>query len=376
MAEAFKNLLNSALIAHCARHFARVWPAFPAAAFIEQAGARLEALELKARAMQMADALDAVLPLPFATRADVIEAVLAAPLREAAGMGSVTPDDSGLRGWVLWPLGEVIARSGLNAPERALAVLRELTQRFTAEWAIRPLLVAHPDLGQRTLLQWTADPNQHVRRLASEGSRPRLPWGMLLRDRIADPTPSFALIERLLDDPSDYVRLSAANHLNDIAKDHPARVVAFIAQHLPGASNERGVLLKHGARTLIKRGDLAALKLWGRDQAFVGDVALRVTPQRLSIGAACTLELTLSSTAPTPQALLIDYRIAYAGASGPRAPKVFKGWKLTLAPDARLNLKRAIKFAPVTTRTLHLGVQTLDVQINGEVRATAALELA
>ncbi len=115
-------------------------------------------------------------------------------------------------------------------------MLHAITQRFTAEWAIRPFIVAHPALCFATLERWVDDPSVHVRRLVSEGSRPRLPWGLQLKSLIADPTPTLPLLEALQDDASEYVRRSVANHLNDIAKDHPQLIAQWLERHLPGAS--------------------------------------------------------------------------------------------------------------------------------------------
>ena len=125
------------------------------------------------------------------------------------------------------------------APERGLAALQAMTQRLTAEFAIRPFIVRHPALVFETLAHWTRDRSAHVRRLCSEGSRPRLPWGLRLNALIDDPSPTLPILAALQDDPSEYVRRSVANHLNDIAKDHPALVAGWLATHLPGASAER-----------------------------------------------------------------------------------------------------------------------------------------
>src|SRR5690606_37257126 len=127
------------------------------------------------------------------------------------------------------------------------------------------------------------DASPHVRRLASEGSRPRLPWGLQLKRLIADPSPTLPLLEALLDDPSEYVRRSVANHLNDIAKDHPALVVEWVVRHLPGVSAERRALLKHASRTLIKKGDARMLKAWGLGRRYAGTTALSITPKKLRV---------------------------------------------------------------------------------------------
>src|SRR3989440_255744 len=227
MPEPFKNLLNESVVRAIGARLAAASPGFERKRFEELATEGLEALEMKARAMRIADALEATLPHDFTQAADMIDATI----------------DGGLEGWALWPVGEFVARRGLAAPERALRVLHGLTQRFTAEWAIRPFILAHPALTFETLARWTADPSPEVRRLVSEGSRPRLPWGLQLKSLIADPSPTLPLLEALLDDESEIVRRSVANHLNDIAKDHPHVVAEWVERHLPGATPARRALL-------------------------------------------------------------------------------------------------------------------------------------
>lgn len=378
MAEPFKNLINDELIRSCGHHLQRAWPRFPRARFEAQAVAGLGALELKARAMHVADALAAALPADFAAAADVIEAALApAPDPGAATeeLASLRTSDAGLAGWIVWPLGELVARSGLRAPERALKALHALTQRFSAEFAIRPFLIQHPELTFATLLGWTRDPSAHVRRLVSEGSRPRLPWGQRLGALIADPTPTRPLLLALQDDPSEYVRRSVANHLNDIAKDHPEYVADWLERFLPGAPPERAALLRHASRTLIKAGHPRVLTLWGAGQAFAGSASLSVDPERLSLGEEVTLTLSLRSQAAAPQKLVIDYAVHHPGARGVRPPKVYKGWKVTLGAGQSTTLQRRHPMRKVTTRTYYAGRHAVDIRINGQLVASSAFEL-
>lgn len=372
MAEPFKYLLNETVVRQAGAHLQRAWPAFDQRGFARRALAGLEGLEMKARAMQIADALQAFLPQDFATAAAVVEAALA-----PARADESTPEASeGLAGWIVWPLGEWVARAGMAQPERALPALRELTQRLTAEFAIRPFIVAHPALVFATLERWCSDASPHVRRLVSEGSRPRLPWGMQLKALVADPSPTLPLLERLQDDPSEYVRRSVANHLNDIAKDHPALVAAWVRQHLEGAGRERRALLKHASRTLIKRGDAQLLTLWGAGQPFAGRARLRLTPRRVVLGGAVTLAASLHSDAAQAQALLIDIAVHFVRADGSAAPKVFKGWQFELGPGERRELQRLLPMRPVTTRRAYAGVHRVEVVINGRVEAGDSFRLA
>ncbi len=377
MAEPFKNLIHAGTVDAAARHLQRHDAGFDAARFRRLASQGLEALEFKARAQHLATALEATLPADFAAACDLIEAALA-PVRGDEELGELHDrgnDDSGLAGWVVWPLTEFVARRGLGEPERALAALHALTQRFSAEWAIRPFIERHPALAFETLAHWARDPSAHVRRLASEGSRPRLPWGLQLKGLIADPSPTLPLLEALQDDPSEYVRRSVANHLNDIAKDHPGLVADWLERHLPDAPAPRRALLRHASRTLIKRGDARVLKAWGLGRPFAGEARLRVTPRRIALGEAVTLALTLHSGAKRAQTLVVDYAVHHVKANGTVSPKVFKGWNLSLAPGEAITLTKRHAVKPITTRSYHAGRHAVDVRINGVVCAEAFFEL-
>ncbi len=375
MAEPFKNLINAPLVRAAAAHLARQAPGFDTRGFTRLATTGLDALEMTARAMHICAALEATLPRDFDAAAGLLDAALAPP-EAGEQMAQLEGLQQGLRGWILWPVGEYIARHGQAHPQRALRSLHALTQRFTAEFAIRPFIVNHPGLVFDTLAGWVRDESAHVRRLVSEGSRPRLPWGLQLKSLIADPSPTLPLLQALQDDPSEYVRRSVANHLNDIAKDHPALVARWLDEHLPGAGPERRALLRHASRTLIKAGDAAVLKAWGLGAAFKGEAGLRIEPARAELGGAVTLTLVLASHSGKPQTLAIDYAVHHVKADGSTSPKVFKGWQLTLPPRGERVLTRQHAVKPITTRRYHAGLHPVVVQVNGRPVAEAAFELA
>lgn len=374
MAEPFKNLINTEVVQAIGHHLKRVEPGFDRRGFAARALARLDTLELKARVLQVADALVATLPADVDRAAGLLEASLGPP---GAGddLSALRTSEHGLAGWAVWPLTEAIARLAIDAPERGLAALHAMTQRLTAEFAIRPFIVRHPAVCYATLARWVRDPSAHVRRLVSEGSRPRLPWGLRLQALVLDPTPTLPWLAALQDDPSEYVRRSVANHLNDIAKDHPALVAEWLVRHLPGASPERRALLRHASRTLIKQGDPAVLAAWGLGQAFRGEAEWTAAPTRVAIGGEMTLRLVLRSTAAKPQRLVIDYAVHHVKANGSTSPKVFKGWAIELGPREERALERRHSFKPVTTRRYYPGVHTVDLRINGQVLGETALHL-
>lgn len=373
MAEPFKNLISRETVVQTGRHLARVHPPFDRARFERAALRGLESLEMKARAMQICDALEEHLPSEFAQAADVLEASLG-PAGTGDDLG-FRISEAGLAGWVVWSMGEYVARRGLEHPERALRALHAMTQRFSAEFAIRPLIARHPALCFATLAEWTADPSAHVRRLVSEGSRPRLPWGMQLKALIADPSPTLPLLRVLLDDPSAYVRRSVANHLNDIAKDHPEILAEWLEQYLPGAPATRTALLRHASRTLIKKGSGRVLAAWGLGARLEGEAHLAVSPARVRVGDEVELVVKLRSRCARPQRLVIDYAVHHVKASGGTSEKVFKGWVIELAGKESRELARRHSMRPVSTRRYYEGRHMIELRINGETTASDSFEL-
>ena len=380
--EPFKNLINRDTAAQAGHHLRRAWPRFDRTRFEAQASNGLEGLEFKARAMQLADALEATLPADFATACEVIEASLAPPLAfdtqgEPLKLGHAEAE-RGIAGWALWAVGEFVARRGVvdaASAQRGLACLHAVTQRFTAEFAIRPIIQRHPTLALDTLGTWVNDRSAHVRRLVSEGSRPRLPWGLRLQALVADPTPTLPLLRALQDDPSAYVRRSVANHLNDIAKDHPELVADWVHQHLRAASPARTALLRHASRSLIKQGHAPTLSAWGVGQGLRGTVSLGLSATRAAVGGEIALAVSLASSSPQPQDLLVDYVIHHVRANGSTSPKVFKGWKLTLGPGEQRTLSKRHSLRPVTTRVLYPGPHRIELQVNGQTLAQADFDL-
>lgn len=380
MAEPLKNLINDEVVRQAGHHLQRVWPAFDRPRFEALSINGLQALAFKDRARHLGRAMESTLPDDFHLAADVLQAALkpvqASSIDPDKELGLLKTDEHGLAGWVLWPVGEFVVQRGLAHPERALQLLHAVTQRFTAEFAIRPFIVAHPELCFATLARWVHDPSAHVRRLVSEGSRPRLPWGLRLQSLVKDPSPTLPLLAALQDDPSEYVRRSVANHLNDIAKDHPDLLADWLATHLPTAAEPRRRLLRHASRTLIKQGHVGVLGHWGLGTPLLAPVHWAVSPAEVSLGDRLQLSLGLQSRAPVPQTLEIDYTVHHVKANGQTSPKTFKGWKLTLAPGQSVRLTKAHAVRPISTRQYHPGTHAVDVHINGQVLAQAAFDLS
>ncbi|KQV38210.1 MULTISPECIES: DNA alkylation repair protein [unclassified Rhizobium] len=364
MAEPLKNLIHPGLVEAMGNHIGRHASTFDRKRFTALATKDMESLELMQRALQISDALEATLPEDFPEAA----ALLSASLPHT--------DRPGLAGWMLLPVNQYIARRGLDDFEISLALLKELTRHFTAEFGIRTFIHADQDRALAEIAGWVRDANHHVRRLASEGTRPRLPWAMRLPKLIADPQPILPILETLLDDPEDYVRRSVANSLNDIAKDHPDLVAEFVARHIVDASPERTRLLRHASRTLLKKGHAGALGNFGFGALEAIAANLAISTPKVVFGDGVDFTLSLENTAAAAQQAMIDYAVHHRKANGTLAPKVFKWKSLMLRPDETVNLSRRHALRPITTRQYYPGTHRIDILVNGVVVASGDFELS
>lgn len=352
-----------------AANLRRAWPVFDEKGFIQTVLARLPALGLNERNYLIRDALQARMPADFPRAAKILVMSLG-PERPLEG-----PESSA--GFYVMSLCAYVAEYGLPHPREALAALYEMTKRFSAEFAIRPFLDQHPALTLATLHQWAHDPDARVRRLVSEGSRPRLPWGTRLHGFVRDPRPVLKLLELLKEDNELFVRRSVANNLNDIAKDHPDLVVDTLRRWQKSKNPGTQWLVKHALRTLLKQGHPEALALLGYSPAVQVEVrGLSVTPARIKTGDTITVDFAVVSRAARPQKLMIDYVMHYRKASGKTAPKVFKLTTRTLAGRAVETIIKKHSFKPIGIRPYYPGEHSVEIQINGRSHGRVSFILA
>lgn len=318
-------------------------------------GSKLGALELKERVALVSSTLATIFPEPEQGIPQIVEAV----------------EKANLRGFGLWPITHYIETLGVDHFEISMSALHRLTERFTAEFAIRPFITKYPAKSLKTLSAWATDPNPHVRRLVSEGTRPRLPWGSRLNEFIKDPTPTLVLLEKLRHDPELYVRKSVANHLNDIAKDHPLVVIKTLTRWNKTAPKNQMAnvqwITRHALRTLIKAGHPQALALIGARN--LGD-ALEVSKIRLNktvivMNETLEFEFQLSSRAKKELRLIIDYVIHHKKANGGTTEKVFKLKSCSISPGETVSIVKRHKIKPISVRKYHAGDHWLEIQVNG-----------
>lgn len=280
-------------------------------------------------------------------------------------MGTAVVDNKGLAGWAVMPLTHYVGRNGLSRFDLSLTLLKEMTKRSSSELDIRYFLLDKPQRALSELKIWTRDPNQHVRRLVSEGTRPRLPWAMRLPAFIEDPSPLIPLLEALKDDEEEYVRRSVANNLNDIAKDHPDIVARIAGEWLKGASKNRERLVRHACRTLIKQGHKKTLATLGYRNPSIKLNHLKILTPHVSLGNALSFEMSLASTSKRSQPLIIDYAIHHRKANGTTSPKIFKWKTTTLEPLVTHTGERKHSMRKITTRVYYPGIHRLGILING-----------
>ena len=365
MGTPFKESISRERLAPVAAAFAATGTGLDAGALLGDACAGLEGLELKARVNHVADRLRAHLAPAWPDAVAHILAALPPPLPETTGFDA---------NFAWWPVIAVVERHGAHDPDTSIPALRLLTQRFSAEFAIRPFLTADPVGALARISPWTRDPSAHVRRLVSEGTRPRLPWGGVLRAFVRDPSPVIPLLDALVADPSLYVRRSVANHLGDIAKDHPALAVETARRWLAAhPTDPTRWIVRHGLRHPVKQGDPAALALLGFGPPEVSAATLALSPDPFTLGGKLTASAAFTSGAD--QRLELDLVLGLRRKSGALGRRVFKWTTVEVAAGERWTGAKALPLRPVTTRTYVAGRHTLALQVNGVEVAEAAFEL-
>lgn len=370
--EPFKNLISEDVVTLIGLHLGKALPDLDKDAFVASITPHLAQLELKQRVQFISEKMLTVLPSNVLERNKILVAMLHPDKLDHTVKPST---QEGLCGWGVWPLTDVIGRSGLDGFEDSMRALREITMRGTSEFDVRPFIEADPKRALSIILGWAGDENEHVRRLASEGSRPRLPWGMRLKSVIADPAMTIPILQALRDDPSEYVRRSVANHLNDVAKDHPDLVAGIASDWMQDASKNRQKLIRHACRSLVKQGHKETLAVFGLGSPFISEPQIEIITGSVMLGGALEFRVTLSSKGHEPQKLLIDYVVHHRKANGTLAPKVFKWKQPTLQPNETVTYARQHAIRPITTRKYYSGEHALSLRINGQDFGRAVFEL-
>lgn len=354
-------LFNSGKIGKIAGEIHRVHPSFKKKAFVSDAVSRFPELELKARIAWIAECLRRHLPENYRQAASVLLKALPAP--NDPGLS-----DNDFGDFIYAPYAQFIAAYGCSKKDLnfSLQALYELTMRFSAEDAIRYFINAFPEETMKKCLDWSTDSHYHVRRLCSEGTRPKLPWAQKIGIPITAPLP---ILDNLFYDRTRFVVRSVANHINDISKTDPELAIGTLSRWKKSGKQtpaEMDYIVRHSLRTLIKNGNVKALKLLGVSHEADVRISNFKAPEEVPMNG--TLEFGCTIHAREDAQVIVDYILYFQTKSGkPDSRKVFKLKRLSLAKGERKELiKKHILRGQMTTRKLFRGEHAIEIQVNGK----------
>ncbi|WP_026463542.1 DNA alkylation repair protein [Adhaeribacter aquaticus] len=323
--------------------------------------AQWEARELKERMRHVATVMHEFLPADFPAAVMLLEKLIQELLAAGHKPNSLE--------YMFLP--DYLEQYGLESFDAAVQAMEKITQFTSCEFAVRPFLLQYPELMIAQMQAWALHEHPNVRRLASEGMRPRLPWAMAIPALKKDPSPILPILELLKNDPSEFVRRSVANNLNDIAKDHP-EVVLSIAHKWKGVSPETDKIIKHGCRTLLKQGHpeiLSYFKLQNLEALSLTN--FKIHTEEVKLGSDLIFSFSVQNNHQDSQRVRLEYSLYYNKANGQLARKVFKISEKAYQPSEMVKVTRKQSFKYITTRKFYPGQHRLSVILNGQEKAIA-----
>ncbi len=356
----FREVFNTEMVTKLADNISSVYQSFEHNSFKNAIIPNLSELSFGDRCSLIADTLHSNLPENYTAAVKI--------LIDALGPEAVADSLSGFDGFIIMPQCLFVSRYGMDYFDASINALYEMTKRFTAEGDIRPFIERYPKKTMAFLHKITNDKNPYARRLASEGTRPRLPLCQRLPEFQKDPSLVLELLTKLKSDPNLMVRRSVANNLNDIAKDNPDVVVETLENwQQEDTSKEMKWIISHSLRSIIKQGHPGALQLLGYSSNVEINVSdIDISNQNPAIGEEITFSFTITSRENKPCKLMIDYLVHYMKVNGNQAPKVFKAAKKTIAPGQSITILKKHSFVQRSTRVHYPGGHGIQVQINGK----------
>ncbi len=336
-----------------------VYPSFNKPAFIKQIFTDdFSTKELKARMRHTSEVLHDFMPADFKQSVGILLQLISYLKKKGYGGG-------GLEHMFIPDYIEVY---GMDHFEISMEAFEIVTQFVSCEFAVRPFFIRYGEKMVHQMKVWSRHKSDQVRRLSSEGSRPRLPWAMAIPVVKKDPSPILPILEHLKNDPSEFVRRSVANNINDIAKDHPD-IVLKLAREWKGVSKETDAIIKHGSRTLLKKGHAEILSHFGlkRKNILVSDFKIE-TPV-VKMGGQVSFSFSISNKDKKEQTVRLEYGLYYNKSNNQLARKVFKISEKKYRPGGMVKVNRKQSFRKITTRTFYPGKHQLSVIVNGEEKA-------
>ncbi len=357
MPEPLKNYFSERFVKQVAEQTLAQYADFNAKQFVNNILASdWQELELKQRMSRIATFLGVHLPSDYPTALKVL-----------------LPVAENFSGLAHMCFAEYVEQYGLEYFELSMQALEALTENSSSEFAVRPFITQYPKQSMNQMAVWSKSKNKHVRRLASEGCRPRLPWAMALPSFKQDPSQVLKVILGLIDDSSLYVRRSVANNLNDISKDNPD-VIVEVAKQYYGQSKQTDWVIKHACRTLLKQGHNKVLELFGYKAAkHINLNHFEVSPQ-VKLGEKLTFSFSLHTLSDQLGMLRLEFKLYFLKANGSLSGKVFKITEGKFEQKTK-QIEKSFSFKPITTRKYYLGTHSLSILVNGEEKLNQEFEL-
>ncbi len=369
--EPLKNIFSLQLIHTLGNNIQAVYPQFALNEFVAMASENLEDLEMKPRAFQIYKALQHFLPKNFEESASICIQSFGPELTQNQN------NAFGLSVFYYLPFSDWISEQGIAREKlpTSFKFLSELTKRFTAEFAVRKFLMQFPTETMNFIHQCAESNNLHLRRFASEGIRPYLPWGLQLKSFAQNPQPVFEVLQKLMNDPNEYVQKSVGNNLNDITKNHPNEVIQFLQPFVQNPSKGTQKIIHLATRNLIKKGNPDVLNLLNYTTDIRCNAELKLDKAQVKMGEKIGLELNVCNLHPQTQNWIIDYCVYFNKANNKPNGKVFKWKKLNIVHNQIINLQTNYDFKAITTRKYYPGKHRIEVIINGKTVANAGFDL-
>lgn len=350
MAEPLKNMYNRPYLEKFADVFKKVYPGFDKKKFLKLVfNNEWDNLELKGRMSHIARSLNEVLPGDYRKNISILK--------------KTVPH---FKGFLSMIFPDYVEQFGLKDPKVSVPALELFTQYGSSEFAVRPFIIKYPEILMPEILNWAKHKNHHVRRLASEGSRPRLPWAIALPEFKRDPAPVLKILELLKNDESEYVRKSVANNLNDISKDNPA--IAFeTAKKWYGKNKNTDRIVKHAMRGMLKKGNKNALKLFGwHGSEGIEITNLKLSSTKIQNGGKLEFSFSIKPVKPVNENVRLEYTIDFITSSGKTSRKIFKITEGKFEKEKIYNFAKKHSFKDLTIRKHFKGQHLIGIIVNGE----------
>jgi len=353
-----RDVFNKDLVGKIATQIEAVYPDFQSKKFISKASSFDAESGFKDRANLIAESLQDFLPKDFLESAEIIK----------NSFDPLQNEDINWESFFYMPYALYVEWNGCKKEYLNVSfdLLKEITKRFTSEFAIRAFIIEFPNETLPVLKEWAKDKNHHVRRLVSEGSRPRLPWAQAIPAFKKDPTPALELLEILRNDDSKYVQKSVANHMNDITKDNPDLALEVLARWNNENNPNTNWIVKHALRSELKKGTPKALEILGYSLTPQIEISnFELSANRIKVGDALRLKFTVTNIGNKTESLMIDYICHFMKANGKTAPKTFKINAKKLKPGESISIDKKQSFKLISTRKMYAGKHRIEIFING-----------